>query len=138
MTELLRGVPGVELPAVPEGFEHSWWKYALRVDPSVVRGGPVELGKRLKERGVSSVPRYIQKPAFECALFADWNASPVTRLPLQGRPAPVHRREDFPGAYRALERVLVLPWNERYEEQHLSFLARVVRQEAERLAVRVS
>ena len=36
----------------------------------------------------------------------------------------------FPGTYEALEKVLVLPWNERYTEEHLDFLATSIRDAA--------
>ncbi|RME05937.1 MAG: DegT/DnrJ/EryC1/StrS family aminotransferase, partial [Deltaproteobacteria bacterium] len=29
----------------------------------------------------------------------------------------------FPGTFAGLSRVLVLPWNERYQEAHIDFLA---------------
>lgn len=32
-------------------------------------------------------------------------------------------REEFPGTYDALARVLVLPWNEFYTEEHVQFIA---------------
>ena len=105
------------------------------IDPAIVRGGAFELGKRIKDRGVACVPRYIQKPAFECGLFADWNASPVTALPLRSaggvvRPQPVYRRADYPGAVQALDRVIVLPINEHYTPEHVRFVAAVIREEA--------
>ena len=34
----------------------------------------------------------------------------------------------FPGTYRALDQMLVLPWNERYTQNHLEFLAASVRE----------
>ncbi|HZN37882.1 MAG TPA: UDP-N-acetylglucosamine 2-epimerase (non-hydrolyzing) [Planctomycetota bacterium] len=135
LTAALAGIPGVSTPVVPPGTEHAWWRYAIMVDPAIVRGGAFELGKRMKERGVSCVPRYIQKPAFECGLFADWNASPVTALPLRSadgvvRPQPVYRRSDYPGAVQALDRVIVLPINEHYTPEHVRFVAAVIREEA--------
>lgn len=138
ITAGLQGVPGLTLPQVPAGVKHSWWKYALMVDPAVVPGGAVELGKKMKERGVFCVPRYIQKPAFECQLFHDWNASPVSALPLRGadgriRPQPVFQRKDYPGTTQALDRVIVLPINELYTQEHVDFVTRVIREEAARL-----
>ena len=105
------------------------------VDPAIVRGGAGELGKRMKDRGVSCVPRYIQKPAVEWGVFAAWSASPVTALPLRSadgvvRPQPVYRRSDYPGAVQALDRVIVLPINEHYTPEHVRFVATVIREEA--------
>jgi dTDP-4-amino-4,6-dideoxygalactose transaminase len=135
----LRSVPGLHLPQDPPGGRHSWWKYAFFVDPAVVDGGAVELGRRMKERGVFCVPRYIQKPAFECQLFADFAASPVTRLPLEHnprrqQPQPLFHRRDYPGAVRALERVVVLPINELYGTEHVDHVTAVIREQARVLA----
>jgi hypothetical protein len=40
-----------------------------------------------------------------------------------------------PGAYAGLAKILVLPWNERFTEEHVSYIAQVVRATAEELAV---
>ena len=40
------------------------------------------------------------------------------------RPEAVdYDRARFPGTFEALEGVLVLPWNERYTDEHLDYLA---------------
>jgi UDP-N-acetylglucosamine 2-epimerase len=135
LSAALAGIAGVSTPVVPPATQHAWWRYAIMVDPAIVRGGAVELGKRIKDRGVACVPRYIQKPAFECGLFADWNNSPVTALPLRSadgaaRPQPVYRRADYPGTVMALDRVIVLPINEHCTPEHVRLVATVIREEA--------
>lgn len=51
------------------------------------------------------------------------------------RPEAVDYDESrFPGTFAALESVLVLPWNERYTDEHVDYVARSVRQAAERLS----
>lgn len=139
MSAALRDVPGLELPGDPAGGRHSWWKYAFFVDDARIAGGAVALGKRMRDRGVFCVPRYIQKPAFECALFQDWSASPVSFLPLQHnprreQPQPLFHRKDYPGAVRALDRVIVLPINELYTREHVAHVADVIRTEAAALS----
>jgi dTDP-4-amino-4,6-dideoxygalactose transaminase len=131
----LRDVPGLTLPGDPVGGRHSWWKYAFFVDPQLVEGGAVELGKRMKDHGVFCVPRYIQKPAFECQLFQDFAASPVTRMPLEHNPRrklpqPLFHRTDYPGTVQALDRVIVLPINELYGKKHVDYVVQVIREQA--------
>ena len=138
ITNGLVDVAGLELPKDPPGGRHSYWKYAFFVDPLVIRGGASELARRMKQRGVSCVPHYIQKPAFECALYRDFNASPVTKMPLEHSPRrhqaqPLFVRADYPGTVRALDRVVVLPINECYEEHHTTAVCAVIREEAARL-----
>jgi hypothetical protein len=41
----------------------------------------------------------------------------------RGEPEIVYRVEDTPGAVEALAGVVVLPWNEKYTEQHVDFIA---------------
>jgi dTDP-4-amino-4,6-dideoxygalactose transaminase len=127
----LAAVPGLVLPADPAEGTHSWWKFAFRVDPAQVPGGALALGKRMQQAGIACVPRYVQKPAFECELFRDWRASPVTWLPLQHnerrhRPQPLFVRDDYPGACEGLEHVVVLPINERYTDAHVRTVATAI------------
>jgi dTDP-4-amino-4,6-dideoxygalactose transaminase len=129
LTEALADVEGIETPPVSAGDVHVYWKYCLRVDGNVVPGGTVALGKLLKERGIASAPRYIQKPAFRCQIFRDQVTFGKSRWPFTlARPEAVdYSAQRFPGTFDALEHVLVLPWNEKYETRHVDFIADSVR-----------
>lgn len=111
-------VPGVRVPALGDGDVATWWKVPLVVDPEVVPGGPRALATRLAAHGVASAPRYIQKPAFECRVFREQRTFGASRWPFSiARPEAVdYAAARFPGAYEYLDRVLVLPWNERYTD----------------------
>ena len=37
---------------------------------------------------------------------------------------------EFPGTYDALEHVVVLPWNEFYEDEHVDFIAATIEETA--------
>lgn len=129
MAELLTGaiqhLPGLQTPQVRPGDLHTYWKYCLNVDSSVLPGGAVKLAAALKERGIFSAPRYIQKPAFECAVFRDQRTFGNSRWPFTlAREAAVdYSRSRFPGTYTGLEGILVLPWNEKYEPHHVQYIA---------------
>jgi dTDP-4-amino-4,6-dideoxygalactose transaminase len=140
LTARLLGLAGIETPHVPAGVRHSYWKYPLRVDPARIQGGAEAFGARLKAAGVSCVPRYIRKPAFECAVLRERKTFGRSRFPFVGE----HRRDDpeigydaseTPCTMEALARVVVLPWNERYTEEHVDFIARVVREAQRELAI---
>lgn len=138
ITRGLTGTPGLQLPQEPAGGRHSWWKYAFFVDAKTLPGGAVALGARMKAKGVACVPRYVQKPAFECALFRDFLAHPVTRMPLEHnprrhRPQPLFARADYPGAVAALDSVVVLPIDELYEDRHVDFVCAVIQEQARAL-----
>ena len=129
LTGLLEGVPGIETPWTAPGNEHVYWKYCLRVDSKVVPGGSPELGRRLKERGIASAPRYIQKPAFQCEVIREQRTFGKSRWPFTlARPQAMdYSPARFPGTFAALEAVLVLPWNERYTEEIVDALAGEIR-----------
>jgi perosamine synthetase len=134
-TRRLAGVPGIRTPVPTPRGGHTYWKYGLRVDGGVLTGGAVALGARLKECGVPAAPRYIQKPAFMCAVFQEQRTFGRSRFPFTlARPEAIdYSPERFPGAFEMLRDILVLPWNERYTAEHLDHLETAVRHAVARL-----
>jgi perosamine synthetase len=116
LNERLTDVPGLTVPEPSPGDVHVYWRYALLVDPDVVPGGPTALAAELKLGGIASAPRYIQKPAFRCGVFANQRTFGESRFPFTlARPEAVdYDAARYPGTFEYLDRVLVLPWNERY------------------------
>jgi len=135
LTERLRGLRGIVTPRMSPRSVHTYWKYCLQVDGGRVVGGAVELGRRLKERGIASAPRYIQKPAFMCEVFQKQRTFGASRYPFTlARPEAVdYDAARFPGTFAGLEGVLVLPWTERYTNEHVDYIADSVREAAEQL-----
>ncbi len=136
MTERLQGIPGITTPPVADGDVHTYWKYCLSVDPGVIEGGSPGLGAALKDYDIASAPRYIQKPAFKCQVLRDQVTFGSSRWPFTlARPEAVNYDPAlFPGAYQGLERILVLPWNEKYTDEHLDHIANSIQDAARRLA----
>ncbi len=130
MHGLLEGIAGVSVPTIHDGNEHTFWKYCLDIDPSVIDGGCVAMADLLRARGVFSAPRYIQKPAFRCQVFAEQRTFGNSRFPFTlARPEAVDYDDArFPGTLTALARILVLPWNERYTSEHVQYVASAVRE----------
>jgi perosamine synthetase len=125
LTAQLKDVPGIEVPwAAPDAL-HVYWKYPVMIDENIIEGGSLGLAKALKTYDIASAPRYIQKPAFACEVIRDQKTLGTSRWPftLATPDAVNYDRSRFPGTYRALDRILVLPWNERYTEQHVDYLA---------------
>jgi len=121
----LANLEGVMVPPVLPGAKHVYWKYALTVDTTKIAGGPVALGAALKECNILTAPRYIQKPAFACEVLRDQRTFGDSRWPFTlARPEAVdYSPNRFPGTFRGLEQVLVLPWNELYTEAHVDHIA---------------
>jgi perosamine synthetase len=132
LTELLADLPGLTLPAALPGATHVYWKYPLIVDPAVIEGGADALGAALKAQGVFCAPRYIQKPAFLCEVFTARKTFGRSQYPWamrvkDGGTDVTYDPADYPDTMRALERVVVLPWNEQYTDSHVDFVAAAVR-----------
>jgi perosamine synthetase len=125
LTKKLAGLRGIETPYVHSDSVHTYWKYCLRVDDDIVPGGCLALGGELKARQISCAPRYIQKPAFMRKIFQEQKTFGKSRFPFTlARPEVLQYDESrFPLTRQALENVLVLPWNENYLEEHISYVS---------------
>jgi len=125
LTRRLRGLRGIiPFPIHPEAT-NVFWKYCLIVDPLVVADGAVGLAKALKEKGISSSPRYIQKPAFMCEIFQKKRTFGKSQFPFTlARPEALqYDREQYPKTFEGLDHTLVLPWNENYTAEHVEYIA---------------
>jgi perosamine synthetase len=140
LREQIKGIPGIDSPKIIAGAEHVYWKYPLRVDAKVIKGGADGFGAALKAAGIFCVPRYIQKPAFECQVLRDRVTFGKSQFPYndasrKGLPPIVYDAKDTPGTVEALAGVVVLPWNEKYEDKHVEYIARHIRAAAEKLKI---
>lgn len=135
LTELLQGIDGVELPVIASDATHTYWKYCLTVDDTKIEGGSVGMAQLLKEKNIFSAPRYIVKPAFMCQVFQEKNTLGTSQFPfnLAREGAVDYEMENYPLTAKALHDVLVLPWNEKYTEEHVRYIADNVRIAASRL-----
>jgi dTDP-4-amino-4,6-dideoxygalactose transaminase len=125
LTARLQGLRGVYPPMVHPEAKHTYWKYCLEVDGKQVAGGAVALARGLKKRQIACAPRYIQKPAFMCQIFREQRTFGNSHFPFTlARPEVLnYNPAHFPLTMAALESVLVLPWNEKYEDEHIDYIA---------------
>lgn len=137
LTRMISGLKGIQTPRVASDAVHVYWKYGLTVDGKKIKDGAIGLGKALKEYGIASAPRYIQKPSFMCEIFQKRRTLGDSQFPFNlARPEAVdYNKAKFPMTFKALEDVLVLPWNERYTQEHLEFIADAIKQSVEQLAI---
>lgn len=128
LTKMISNIEGVNPPLITPNSKHVYWKYPLRVDDDIIMGGVDQFAAKLKEKGIFSAPRYIQKPAFQCQIFTERNTFGNSHFPFEGEcrknePPVVYDPKDFPGTFDALSHVAVLPWNEFYTEEHVIYIA---------------
>ncbi|MCA9264053.1 MAG: DegT/DnrJ/EryC1/StrS family aminotransferase [Planctomycetales bacterium] len=136
MHERLAGLAGLALPTPVGRTLHTYWKYCPRVDAHVLGGGTDALGRLLKEQGIFCAPRYIQKPAFRCQVFRDQCTFGNSRFPFNlARSEAVDYSDSlFPGTFKSLATILVLPWNEAYTEEHVDAIASAIRNAVHQLS----
>lgn len=135
LTEMLKGIEGIETPVIAGNSTHVYWKYCLTVDDSKIEGGSVGMANLLKEKNIFSAPRYIVKPAFMCQVFQEKNTLGDSQFPFNlARPEAIeYTMEKYPDTAKALHDVLVLPWNEKYTDAHVEYIAENVRAVVEKL-----
>ena len=123
MTATISGVRGVDIIKSPASGVHGFWKYALHVASEL--GGPDAMAADLRTGDIASAPRYIRKPAFECAVIRDQQTFGNSRFPFSLARAEVldYAPEKYRGVYDFLRSVIVLPWNERLENIHVDLIA---------------
>lgn len=135
LTKRIRDIPGIEPFPVAPNCRNVYWKYCLIVDSRRIKDGAVGLAARLKIRGISSAPRYIQKPAFQCEIFRKRKTFGNSQFPFNlARPEALdYDPGRYPGAFQGLEHTLVLPWSENYTAEHIDFIASSLEEAAEEL-----
>ena len=135
LDEKIADIDGIESYKPAANATMTYWKYCLRVDDAKIEDGAVGLAKALKVYDVASAPRYVVKPAYKCQVFREQNTFGDSHYPFNlARPEAVdYRDEKFPGTLKGLHDVLVLPFNERYEEKHIEFLASSIREAVEQV-----
>jgi dTDP-4-amino-4,6-dideoxygalactose transaminase len=119
------GVRGVCLTSTVEGADPSFWRVGLLVDPDVVPGGTDALASKLRSVDVPAASRYIKKPAFQTRLFTEQKTLGDSRWPftLASKDALDYSPERYRGAFEFLDRILVVPWNERLTSDHVGRMA---------------
>lgn len=135
LTDRLSGLSGVQLPLPTPGATHVYWKYALRFPADNVG----EIARLLRQDyELATAPRYIQKPAFLCEVLRDRRTFGSSHWPYEGEcragePEPDCNPDSFPGTLDGLAHVLVVPWNERYTEEHVQYWATAIQDTVERV-----
>jgi len=130
LCDLIQDIPGIQPPSITPGSRHTFWRFALHVNSEESGVSPDELAEILLRGNVWSKPGYIRRPAFMCAQFRERRTFGDTWFPYSALPVdrPLEDPDDYPGCIKGLASVLVLPWTERYEEEHVRYLATSIKQ----------
>ncbi len=125
LSEKLRGLPGLRPFPVLADAACVYWKYCLLVDAETLADGAAGLSNALKAKGISSMPRYIQKPAFMCEIFQKKRTFGRSQFPFTLARPEVLRYDaaSYPDTFKGLDHTLVLPLNENYTSKHIEYIA---------------
>lgn len=132
MNKILSGLEGVSTPVASNHSKHVYWKYCLNIDPKIIPKGVDAFSKRLKEHhGIFSAPRYIKKPAFKCKVLSEQQTFGNSGFPFrgphrEGLPEIEYKEENYPGTIEALDRICVIPWNEKYTADDVRYIANAI------------
>ncbi|MDD3089533.1 MAG: DegT/DnrJ/EryC1/StrS family aminotransferase [Candidatus Omnitrophica bacterium] len=132
LTDMLKGIKGLYLPESRPDSVHVYWKYPLIIDTDHFGHDVMEFSAELKSKGIFSAPRYIQKPAFMCEVLRDKRTYGRSNCPYDcpkrnGEKEVDYDVKNYPGTMKALEHVLVLPWNEFYTDEHVGYIAQSIK-----------
>lgn len=135
LTWRLRGLSGIEPPAVGFRNLHTYSKYCLRVDGQKISGGVEGVGQILREKGISATLLSLKKPAFEREVFQKQKTFGDSRFPFNlARPEAIdYDPSNFNGTFEAINSLVALPWNERYRAEHIDYIADSIYEAVERL-----
>lgn len=132
LTKMISEISGVSSPFHHPHSKHVYWKYCLDIDPEIISGGVEAFSEHLKNNyGLFSAPRYIKKPAFLCQIFQDQQTFGNSGFPFKGPhrnglPPIEYKAENYPATMAALKRICVLPWNEKYTQKDVEFIANAI------------
>ena len=120
MSERLAEVPGIVIPKVREGCEHSWWQYPFMIDEAALAISPQDFAAAVSAEGISVGHGYIGQPIYMCQILQDKATYGKSQCPFScphyGREL-TYKEDDCPNTLEILRRLLIVPCNEQYAEQ---------------------
>ena len=109
------------------GVKPSYWQYPLRVDCEGLGVSLEEFADALRAEGIPCWARYIGEPMYMKAPLRERRTFVKTGFPLEDNPfygrTVEYRRGLCPKAERALDHLIVIPWNEFYTEDDVEDVA---------------
>jgi perosamine synthetase len=125
LSSKIAGLAGISAPVVPDGTEHAYWLYMLRVEPA--SGTSAEtFGEALIAEGVPAWIRYIVDPLYMSPVLADHKTYGTSGYPFIAFPSQKFERGLCPNAEAALNRVIAIQWNENYTERQVEQIASAI------------
>lgn len=120
ISERLAGVPGMVIPKVREGCDHSWWQYPFMIDEQALTISPKEFATAVSAEGIGVGHGYIGQPIYMCQILQDKATYGKSQCPFScphyGKDL-TYKEEDCANTLEILRRLLIVPCNESFTEQ---------------------
>ncbi|MDO8589270.1 MAG: DegT/DnrJ/EryC1/StrS family aminotransferase [Armatimonadota bacterium] len=125
MRSLISRVPGVRPPVEHSWATHTYWKYPIAVDIDSFSVGMQHIADALKAEGIQSWAGYTKVPIYQYDILTVPRTFGKSGWPISGTTGRTYTYGPglCPNAERALREMIVLPWSERYTDQHLADLS---------------
>lgn len=136
LTELIDGAPGLRPQRVTKGGKHTYWLYALTVEPDAGYT-PQQFAQALSAEGLAAGHGYIGAPIFRCAVaLSSKRTFGKSRLPftLPGVPEISYDETMCPKTQELLDRIITLPMSEFFTDEDIEAMGRAIRKVAEGLS----
>jgi perosamine synthetase len=132
----LKQASGIVPQKIPEGAEHSFFLYVVRVDPKVITASVLEFCKALEAEGIPCEPNKITggMPVYMYDVFQNRSAFPKSMLPFVSKDMDSnvsYPKGLCPRAEEAFERTFNLNINEFYTDSDIDDMVTGVRKVAE-------
>lgn len=129
LAELLRGVPGISLPAVPEDSASSYWLFPVTVDTAALGATVGEIATAISAEGLGVGPGYVM-PLYLTPALAEGKTYGDSHFPFES-PYTARSHRDFreglcPVAESMATTMFNVPINENFTENDVRDIAAAI------------
>lgn len=125
MRPLISGIAGLRVPVEYSWATHTYWKYPIQVDIDSFSVDMQGIANALKAEGIQSWAGYTKVPIYQYDVLTVPRTFGTSGWPISGVTGKKYTYGPglCPNAEKVLNEMIVLPWSECYNDQHLRDLA---------------
>jgi dTDP-4-amino-4,6-dideoxygalactose transaminase len=129
LADLLRGLPGITVPALPEGSASVYWLFPVNVDAAALGVSVAELSAAIVAEGIPAQAGYV-RPLYLAPALAEGKTYGRSAFPFDS-PYTTRRHTDYrpglcPVAEGMSEAMFTVPINERFTEHDVRDVAAAI------------
>lgn len=116
--EMVRDLPGLQLPCDTPDSRSAWWVLPFRVDEEILGATTDELYAALVFEGMNINRHYLSCPVFELNVLKERNTYGKSQYPFSAVDCTPPDIRDFPGFREFHERTMMIIWSNRVRTKH--------------------